>query len=67
MPCRIIKIHVKDGSTVAKGDPLWTMESMKMEITQQAHQDGIVKQVFVKEGQVIDAGVKLIDFEVKKN
>jgi biotin carboxyl carrier protein len=45
MPGKIIKLLVKEGATVSKGDPLLVLEAMKMEHTLTAHGDGVVEGV----------------------
>lgn len=60
MPGTIIKVAVEVGDKVKEYDPLVIMESMKMEQTICAETDGVVKEIFVAEGAVIDAGTTLI-------
>ncbi|KAI9221575.1 carbamoyl-phosphate synthase L chain, ATP binding domain-containing protein [Blastocladiella britannica] len=55
MPCRILQIAVQQGQTVAKGDLLLVVESMKMETRLVAKAAGTV-EVRVKEGQLVEAG-----------
>lgn len=45
----IWKILVKEGDTVAEGDPLFIMEVMKMEIPHMAPAAGSVTAVLIKE------------------
>ena len=51
LPGSIVKVVVKSGDAVKKGDVLLTMESMKMENNILAEQDGTVGNVFVQPGQ----------------
>ena len=60
---RIISINVKDGQAVKKGDHLLTYEAMKMENDVEAEQDGTVKRVLVREGDVVGTDAPLIEFE----
>lgn len=60
---RIISINVKDGQKVKKGDHLLTYEAMKMENDVEAEEDGIVKRVLVREGDVVGTDAPLIEFE----
>ena len=60
---RIISINVKDGQKVKKGDYLLTYEAMKMENDVEAEEDGIVKRVLVREGDVVGTDAPLIEFE----
>jgi acetyl-CoA carboxylase biotin carboxyl carrier protein len=50
------KVLVAEGDTVADGDTLVILESMKMEIPVLAEVDGVVSSVAVSEGQVIQEG-----------
>lgn len=51
LPGSVIKVFVKEGDEVKKGNTLLTLESMKMENAVLAEQDGVVKQVCVSTGQ----------------
>ena len=46
-----------------KGDYLLTYEAMKMENDVEAEEDGIVKRVLVREGDVVGTDAPLIEFE----
>lgn len=63
MPGKIIKIFVKPGDEVKEGEPLLIMEAMKMENEMRSPKAAKVKSVHVKEGQNIEGGVLLIQFE----
>jgi len=63
MPGKIIKIQVKEGDEVTKGEGIIIMEAMKMENELKAPTTGKVKKIIVKEGQNVDAGADLIFFE----
>ncbi len=63
MPGRVIAIQVKAGQEVNFGDALLSLEAMKMENTLKAEGQGIVKQVFINEGSVVEKGAVLIEFE----
>ena len=60
MPGTIVKIYVKAGDAVKKGQALFVMEAMKMEHTMKAPADGIIKAVNAKENQFIEAGFTVI-------
>lgn len=51
LPGSVIKVVVKEGQAVKKGETLLTLESMKMENAIAAEQDGTVKQICVAAGQ----------------
>ena len=59
----IVKIFVKDGDPVKKGDVLLVLEAMKMENDVMASTDGKIKSVHVKVGDIINAGDALITME----
>ncbi|MDF7667110.1 pyruvate carboxylase [Orbaceae bacterium ESL0727] len=61
MPGMIAILSVKAGQKVSKGDPLLSIEAMKMETTITAECDGVVKNVFVKPGSVIETNDLLIE------
>lgn len=63
MPGKILKLAVMPGDTVSKGDLLCILEAMKMEHRLIAPRDGTVSEVLVKEGDVVDAGKRLVDLE----
>jgi biotin carboxyl carrier protein len=56
MVANVWKVLVAEGDTVADGDTLVILESMKMEIPVVAEVDGIVAVVGVTEGQVVQEG-----------
>ena len=51
LPGSIVKVMVKPGDSVKKGDTLLTMESMKMENIVASEYTGTVKNVLVQPGQ----------------
>lgn len=63
LPGSIMKVLVKVGDTVNRGDLLLTMESMKMENNIVAEQNGIIKNIHVQVGQTVMQDDILIDFE----
>jgi acetyl-CoA carboxylase biotin carboxyl carrier protein len=56
MVANVWKVVAAPGETVAVGDPLVILESMKMEIPVEASQAGTVKEVRVEEGAVVQEG-----------
>jgi biotin carboxyl carrier protein len=60
MPGEVIKVLVKPGDAVKAGDPLLVMISMKMENTIEAHEDGIVEEVYVAEKGFVEADTLLV-------
>ena len=63
MPGRIIAQSVSVGQSVRKGDPLVTLEAMKMEHTLCAPSDGTVRAVHVAVGDQVQEGMELIELE----
>src|SRR5215208_2736135 len=63
MPGQVRAVNVSEGDAVAKGQTLLVLEAMKMEIRVQAPVDGMVKKLFVKQGQTVDREEALIEIE----
>ena len=63
MPSQVIKVMVKAGDKVEEGDTLLILSSMKMESSVLAHASGTVEEVFVEDGQHVEAGGELIRME----
>ncbi len=60
MPGKIVKILVKAGDQVKAGDPVITLEAMKMENELCAPAGGTVKAVPVQKGDSVDGGQLLV-------
>jgi pyruvate carboxylase len=58
----VVTAAVKPGQKVEKGDPLVSIEAMKMETMIRAERDAVIKQVHVKPGTVISAKDLLVEF-----
>ncbi|TPX07763.1 uncharacterized protein E0L32_010555 [Thyridium curvatum] len=63
MPCKILRNEVEEGQTVEKGAPLVVIESMKMETVIRSPQNGTIKKLAHKEGDICKAGTVLVLFE----
>ena len=63
LPGSIVKVMVKAGDSVKKGDTLLTMESMKMENIVASEYTGTVKNVLVQPGQNVMQDDKLVEIE----
>ncbi|MCL6585823.1 MAG: pyruvate carboxylase [Anoxybacillus sp.] len=61
MPGTVVKVLVEPNEKVNKGDHLMITEAMKMETTVQAPFSGIVKDIYVKNGDAIQTGDLLIE------
>ena len=56
MVASVWKVLTPTGSTVAAGDPVVILESMKMEIPVLAEESGTVRELHVREGDVVNEG-----------
>ncbi|WP_066289539.1 pyruvate carboxylase [Bacillus sp. FJAT-29937] len=61
MPGTVIKVLVKKGEKVEKGDHLMITEAMKMETTVQAPFSGVIDDIYVSNGEAIQTGDLLIE------
>jgi biotin carboxyl carrier protein len=61
MPATVVRIAVKAGDSVRKGDLLIALEAMKMELPIRAPRDGIVAAVRCVEGELVQPGTALIE------
>ncbi|MEM0262735.1 MAG: biotin/lipoyl-containing protein, partial [Saccharolobus sp.] len=57
---RVVKIRVKEGDAVNKGQPLLSIEAMKAETIISSPIGGIVQKIMVKEGQGVKKGDVLL-------
>jgi pyruvate carboxylase len=63
MPGMVVTVAVKPGQAVKAGDPLVSIEAMKMETQLRAERDGIVKAVYVKSGDTVAARDLLLEMQ----
>jgi len=63
MPGLVIKVEVKVGQHVKRGDGLVIVEAMKMENELKAHAPAIIKEIKVQAGQAVEKNQILILFE----
>ncbi|MDE0853279.1 MAG: acetyl-CoA carboxylase biotin carboxyl carrier protein subunit [Nevskia sp.] len=63
MPGSLVALHARPGQTVARGESLLVMESMKMETTIAAPRDGIVELVHFSIGQTFDRDAVLLELK----
>ena len=61
MPGAIVTVSVKVGQPVKKGDPLVSIEAMKMESMLRADQDAVIKAIHVKPGDAVAAKDLLLE------
>lgn len=63
IPGTIMEVLVKEGQQVKRGDALLVLDSMKMNNTICASNDGMVKNVYVTVGQSVGKNAPLVEFE----
>lgn len=63
IPGKVISLAVEEGSEVKKGDPVCTLESMKMQVSVKAHKDGTVKSIKAKEGTSLAKNDVIMEIE----
>lgn len=63
MPGRVIAVKAAAGQAVRKGDEIVVVEAMKMENALRAPQDGTVKAVHVKVGDMVGPGAVLAELQ----
>ncbi|MGO4937879.1 pyruvate carboxylase [Fundicoccus sp. Sow4_H7] len=63
MPGTVVKMMVEVGAQVTQNQVLLITEAMKMEASVQAPQDGVIKRLYVGEGEQIKGNDLLIEFE----
>ena len=61
IPGTIIDVFVKKGELVKKGDPLCSLQAMKMDNIIGSTIDGKVKTINIKKGQVVSRNEVLIE------
>jgi biotin carboxyl carrier protein len=63
MPGKVLQVLVGAGQRIGTGDGLLVLEAMKMEHRITAEAPATVRAVHVADGQMVDAGVVLIELE----
>lgn len=63
MPGKVIRIPVREGDLVKKGEIVIILSAMKMESEYKAPADGRVTRVAVREGDLTESGQLLIEIE----
>ncbi len=63
MPGRVVGIAIVVGQQINVGDPLLTLEAMKMENVLKAEGIGVVKSIATQADAIVDKGSVLIEFE----
>ena len=62
MPGTVVTVAAHVGQKVAKGDPLVSIEAMKMETMLTAERDGVVHAIHVRPGDSVNAKDLLVEF-----
>ena len=62
MPGNVIRVLVKAGERVSRGQQLLVIEAMKMEHAIVAPADGVVEKVLFNSGDLVQNGSELIEF-----
>ena len=63
----VAQVLVKAGDAVVEGQPLLSIEAMKMEMWLSAQAPGVVKAVYAVPGEQVQAKALLIDIELTKD
>jgi propionyl-CoA carboxylase alpha chain len=63
MPGLLVRLHVREGDAVEPGQPLATVEAMKMENILRAQRGGTVKAVAASEGMTLAADAVILELE----
>jgi biotin carboxyl carrier protein len=63
MPGMVLRMMVKQGDTIAKGDGLLVLEAMKMENIIKAPADGVIKQLMVAERDKVEKNQVMIQLD----
>jgi len=61
MPATVLKVHVRPGDRVKKGDIVVLLEAMKMELPVRAPADATVATVRCREGELVQADATLLE------
>jgi len=63
MPGNVFSINIKEGEKVARGQEVCVIEAMKMQNIFYAKKDGVIKKVYVKQGDTVQAEQKIYELE----
>jgi 3-methylcrotonyl-CoA carboxylase alpha subunit len=63
MPATVLRVLVKVGDAVKRGDTLVILEAMKMELPVRAATAGTVRAVQCREGELVQPGLTLIEID----
>jgi len=60
MPGRVVTINVKEGDSVKMGSSILVLEAMKMQNEIVSNKDGVVREIRVSEGDIVETGDVLV-------
>jgi propionyl-CoA carboxylase alpha chain len=63
MPGMLVKLHVAEGETVQPGQPLATVEAMKMENILRAEKEGVIARINAAEGESLAVDAVILELE----
>jgi biotin carboxyl carrier protein len=63
MPGLIVRVEVAEGESVSAGQGVVIIEAMKMENELKSDAAGVVKKILVQQGQAVEKGTVLIEFQ----
>lgn len=63
MPGTVIEVKIEEGKKVEKGDAMFILSAMKMEMVVQAPISGLVKKIFVSKDSRIEGNDLLVEIE----
>jgi len=63
MPGMLVKLHVAEGETVQPGQPLATVEAMKMENILRAEKEGVIAKINSAEGESLAVDAVILELE----
>jgi len=67
MPGLVLEVKVAVGQSILKGDPLLTLEAMKMENILRSQHDGIIHEIKTTRGDKVEKNQPLIIFKSVQN
>jgi biotin carboxyl carrier protein len=63
IPGTILKVYVKEGQKIKKGEKLLALQAMKMDNQLLATRNGTVKKIYVKQGEIVPKRHLLLEFK----
>jgi biotin carboxyl carrier protein len=65
MPGMVVKVEVREGDSIKKGEGLVILEAMKMENELKAPVNGRISSVHVQRGAAVEKGEKLVTIQTE--